>query len=73
MILFGATDFVLHMIREADDVVQTSVSASVTTRKEKAETIQTSSQQGAKNRINSLKNSQPQIPSKGSTRLLPTF
>ena len=27
--------FVLHMIRDADDVVQTSVSASVTTRKEK--------------------------------------
>ena len=45
----------LHMIRDADDVVHTSVSASVTTRKEKAETIEPSSQQRAKNNINSLK------------------
>ena len=36
-------------------MIQTSVSASVTSRKEKAETIQPSSQQHAKNNINSLK------------------
>ena len=64
--------FVCIRIQDADDEVQTSVGASVTTRR-KAETIQPSSQQGAKKTSNSLKKSQPQIPSKGSTRLLPTF
>ena len=46
---FLAALFVLYVI-----VVPTSVTASVTTRKEKAETIQPSSQQRAKNKINAL-------------------
>ena len=50
-------------------MVQTGVSESVN-KKGKTETIQPSSQQGAKNNITTLTNSQTQIPSKGRRETL---